>query len=130
MSNNEINNLDPDDIGLKAVMGSKFQDEATQKPTVAQRSARPTNTTPAEKVAQKPICKGTAAQWEPIKEHNWMDDLKECTKTSLLFGGLNLLIWYWQIAGLMDESIALPCMLVCAGLFGLGIGKCCKRGKG
>lgn len=130
MSNNEINNLDPDDIGLKEIMGDRFQDEATQKPTVAQRSARPTNTTQSEKKAQKPSNKAVDAQWEPIKEHSWTDDLKECVKTSLLYGGLNLLIWYWEVAGLMDESVALPSMLVCAALFGLGIGKCYKRGNG
>lgn len=126
MSQNDINGLDPNEIGLKGIFGERFHGEPTRKPTVEPSSTRPSNTTPAGKVAQKPM----DAQWEPTKEHTWMDDLKECTKTSLLFGGLNLLIWYWQIAGLMDESIALPCMLVCASLFGLGIGKCIKRGKG
>lgn len=125
MSKNNINGLDPQDIGLKGIMGERFQG-GSQQPGKFARPSEGTNTTPAEKKAQKP----TEAHWEPTKEHNWMDDLKECTKTSLLFGGLNLLIWYWQISGLMDESVALPCMLVCAALFGLGIGKCMKRGKG
>lgn len=125
MNNNEINNLDPEDIGLKEVMGKQFQD-ATTKPTVESFSTESTNTTQTKKKAQKSM----DAQWEPIKQHNRMDDLKECAKSSLLFGGLNMLVWYWQISGLMDESIALPCMLVCAALFGIGLGKCCKRGKG
>ena len=124
MSNHEINNLDPDDIGLQEVMGNRFQD-TTRQPMVEPFSTESTNTTQPQKKAQKSM----DAQWEPVKQRNWMDDLKDCMKSSLLFGGLNMLIWYWQISGLMDESIALPCMLVCAALFGIGLGKCCKRGK-
>lgn len=129
MNNNEINNLDPNDVGLKEIFGERFQDEGTQKPTVAQGSARPTNTTQAEKKAPKPSNKPMEAQWEPIKEHTWMDDLKECVKTSLLFGGLTFLIFYWNEAGLMASSIAVPSMCVCTALFGLGIGKNWARGN-
>lgn len=124
MSNYEINNLDPDDIGLQEVMGKRFQD-ATREPMVESFSTESTNTTQPKKKAQQSV----KDQWEPTKQRNWMDDLKDCMKSSLIFGGLNMLIWYWQISGLMDESIALPCMLVCAALFGIGLGKCCKRGK-
>ena len=124
MSNYEMNNLDPDDIGLQEVMGKQFQD-TTRQPMVESFSTESTNTAQPKKKAQKPM----DAQWEPIKQRNWMDDLKECVKTSLIYGGLNILIWYWEMAGLMDESIALPSMLICAALFGLGIGKCYKRGK-
>lgn len=124
MSNyEEVNNLDPDDIGLKEIMGNRFQDAT--KPMVEPFPTESTNTTQPKKKAQKPM----DTQWEPVKQRNWMDDLKECMKSSLIFGGLNMLIWYWQISGLMDESIALPCMLACAALFGIGLGKCCKRGK-
>jgi hypothetical protein len=127
MSNKEINALDPEDIGLKEVMGNRFQD-GTKKPMVEPFKAESTNTTQSKKKALK-VDKAVDAQWAPIKEHCWMDDLKECVKTSLLFGGLNLLIWYWEVAGLMDESIALPSMLVCAAMFGIGLGKCCRRGN-
>ena len=124
MSNNEINHLDPDDIGLKEVMGNRFQD-TTRQPMVEPFPTESTNTEQPKKKAQKSM----DDQWAPVKQRNWMDDLKDCMKSSLIFGGLNMLIWYWQISGLMDESIALPCMLVCAALFGIGLGKCCKRGK-
>lgn len=124
MSNKEINHLDPDDIGLQQVMGNRFQD-TTRQPMVEPFPTESTSTEQPKKKAQKPM----DAQWAPVKQRNWMDDLKDCMKSSLIFGGLNMLIWYWQISGLMDESIALPCMLVCAALFGIGLGKCCKRGK-
>ena len=120
MSIKEINNLDPEDIGLQQVMGNRFKDN-TKQPMV--------EPFPSE-VDTSQEQKAMDAQWEPIKEYSRTDDLKECAKSSFIFGGLNMLIWYWQISGLMDESIALPSMLVCAALFGLGIGKCCKRGKG
>jgi len=129
MSNNEINNLDPDDIGLQEVMGNRFQD-TTRQPMVEPFPTESTNTTQPKKKAQKPM----DAQWEPVKQRNWMDNLKDCAKSSLVFGGLNMLVWYWEMAGLMDESIARPSAWVCAVLFGIGIGKflwCqrCRKGK-
>ena len=124
MSNYEINNLDPDDIGLQQVMGNRFQNGTKQSGRFL-RAEEGTESTQEEKKAQKPM----DAQWEPSKERNWMDDLKDCAKSSLLFGGLNMLIWYWEVSGLMDESVAMPCMLACAAMFGLGIGKCCRRGN-
>jgi hypothetical protein len=63
------------------------------------------------------------------KAQNPMDALKECAKSSLLFGGLNMLIWYWEMAGLMAESIARPSSWVLAVLFGIGIGRCIRKGK-
>lgn len=135
MSNyEEINNLDPEDIGLKEVMGNQFQDatQQTAQPKRARGNTKSTYTAyqVAKEAVQKANEKAMDAQWEPVKQRNWMDDLKDCMKSSLIFGGLNMLIWYWQISGLMDESVALPSMLICAALFGIGLGKCCKRGKG
>lgn len=130
MNNNEINNLDPNDIGLKEIFGERFQDEATQKPTVAQGSARPTNTTQAEKKAHKPISKAVDTQWEPARpEPNQMDKLKDCAKYAVLFGGLSFLIFCWNEAGLMASSIAVPSMCVCTALAGWGVGKSCTRGN-
>lgn len=108
-----MTDFEREDMELQFVMGDKFQDmsEAKQEPTK-----------PA-KAAEKPSRKPAEAEWHPIKERNWMDDLTDCAKTTTIYGGLSLLVWYWEIAGLMDESIALPCMLVCAVLAGLGIGK-------
>jgi hypothetical protein len=52
-----------------------------------------------------------------------MDSLKGCAKSVMLFGGLSVLVFYWQQAGLMAESIAVPSMCVCTALAGLGVGK-------
>lgn len=63
------------------------------------------------------------ASWSPTKESNWMDSMKSCAKSVLLFGGLSFLVFYWQQAGLMDSSVAVPTMCICTALAGLGVGK-------
>lgn len=132
MNNNEINNLDPEDIGLKQIMGDRFHDETTgtQQPQKARANTKSTITNHAEKVAQKPNSKTVAAQWEPAKpEPNWMDNLKACAKSVLLFGGLSFLVFYWKEAGLMAESIAIPSIAICTALAGWGAGRNVKRGN-
>ena len=124
MSNFEREDFEREDMELAAMLGEKFVDE-----TVPLAEKPKTYSCKESNVAYQPSGKAVEDQWKPTKERTFMDDLKDCTKSTLLFGGLNVLIWYWEISGLMDHSIALPCMLVCAVLAGLGIGKCCKRGK-
>ena len=127
MNTNEINNLDPDDIGLKQIMGNRFQDAT--KPMVEPIRTESTSTSQTKTVAQKPISKAVDAQWEPARpEPNWMDNLKACAKSVLLFGGLSVLVFYWQQAGLMAESISVPTMCVCTALAGWGAGRNIKRG--
>ncbi len=104
---NDINNLDPNDEGLKGIFGDRFHDE-----TVSHPSAKITKKDPVN------------AQWEPAKpDPNWLDNLKACVKHAAIFGGLSLLVFYWQQAGLMDSSVAVPTMCVCTALAGLGVGK-------
>lgn len=64
------------------------------------------------------------ASWEPTPpDPNWLDKLKACVKHAAIYGGLSFLVFYWQQAELMDSSIAIPTMCVCAALAGLGVGK-------
>lgn len=70
------------------------------------------------------------ANWEPVPhEPTQIEIVKACAKGVALFGGLNLLIFYWQQAGLMASSIAIPSMCVCAALAGLSVGKNIAGGK-
>lgn len=133
MSEIERKEMDLEDEGLKEVMGSSFIDATVPLPEMPEPKQANACTTCTNKTAHKPTNDPTKAfedctEWHPIKQRTWMDDLKDCTKTALIFGGLNMLIFYWQQAGLMDESIALPCMIACAVLFGLGFGKVMGRG--
>lgn len=119
---NDINNLDPNDEGLKAVMGDRFHD-ATKDPAPAKK-AEPA---PVKAVEEKPAKTGhtvPVALWEPVKpDPNWLDRLKACAKYSAIFGGLGLLFFYWQQTGLMAPAAALPSMCTCALLAGLSVGK-------
>jgi hypothetical protein len=107
---NDINNLDPDDEGLKQIFGDRFHD-ATKEPAASAKM-------------QEPPRKVTNAQWEPVKpDPNWLDSLKTCAKHIAIFGGLSFLVFYWQQAGLMDSSVAVPTMCVCTALAGIGVGR-------
>ena len=87
------------------------------------REARKANTANAEKSANKPTHDFNDGSWNPVKERTWMDNLKDCTKWAAGFGGLSFLLFCWEQAGLMDESVAVPCMCLCTALAGWGVGK-------
>ena len=97
------------------------------KPQKVNPNKESTNTTNREKTAQKdphiPTHNYNGKSWEPVKEPNWMDNLKNCAKWAFGFGGLSFLLFYWERAGLMAESIAVPCMCLCTALAGWGVGK-------
>ena len=106
----DINELDVTDAGLKSIFGDRFHDET--------------------EVASEPpkMHKPAKELWEPEKpSHNWLDNLKACVKHAAVFGGLSCLIFYWQQAGLMDPTIAVPSMCVCTARAGLGVGKNVNR---
>lgn len=100
------------------------------QPSKAISKKETTTTTHAEKNAQKDPHKPThnfdGKSWEPIKEHTWADSLKEGTKWVAVFGGLSVLVWYWQVSGLMDSSVAVPTMCACTALAGWNLGKCAR----
>lgn len=120
-----MTDFEREDLELAAVMGKKFIDET--KPMTEAKYIPDAPKCPEANVAEKPS-KAVDAEWHPIKHHTWVDSLKGCVKWVLTFGGLNTLIFYWQIAGLMDESIAVPCMWVCCALAGYGVGLNVWRG--
>ncbi len=112
-----MSDFEREDLELQNMMGEKFEDMSN-----AQYEPKAVPKCPEANVARKPS-KAADAEWHPVKERNWMDDLTDCAKSTLIFGGLSLLVWYWEISGLMDMSVALPSMIACAALAGIGIGK-------
>lgn len=125
---NDINELDVTDAGLKGIFGERFHDET--EPVKAEAKKVCTDIPKMEKKVQKPSQKPVEALWEPVKpEPNWLDKLKSCAMWAGGFGGLTLLFFSWQQAGLMDESVALPTMLACAVLAGWGVGKNAMGGR-
>ena len=87
----------------------------------------------SEKPAEKPVArkrtetkeeKPVDAQWEPVKPApDWFSKLKKAVVWAVGFGSLSCLVFYWQNAGLMAESIAVPTIAVCTALAGWGVGK-------
>lgn len=74
----------------------------------------------------------TVREKEPVKDApcepekpapNHMDKLMACAKSVLLFGGLSFLIFYWNEAGLMADSVAVPSIAFCTAMAGFGVGK-------
>lgn len=135
---NDINNSDTKDEGLKGIFGDRFTDMTDNQKNQAVRKERSTNTTTAEKTAQKSIHQPTHnfkdGKWEPIGEPpkptpNSMDRLKACAKWVMVFGGLSFLLFYWKEAGLMAESIAVPSIAFCTMLVGWGVGVNARRGR-
>ena len=126
MDNNEINNLDPEDIGLKQIMGNRFHDAT--KPMVEPFTTKPNDTSKPEKKVQKATANAVDESWAPVKVPNWIDNLKSCAKSVILFGGLSFLIFYWQQAGLMASSVAVPSMCICTAIAGFGAGRTVRRG--
>lgn len=124
----DINNLDSKDEGLKGIFGERFHDMTAEKPVEARKNQPTANTTEhtkkARNHAREADMEAVDASWHPIKPSpDFMDRLKACVLWAGGFGGLNMLVFYWQQAELMDASIATPCMWVCMALFGIGIGK-------
>ena len=75
-----------------------------------------------KKSAQKQTSEPEDAEYEPVK--TWYDEKAvNCVKWFLIFAGLEYLFFYWQQTGQMQESAAMPSMIVCALLAGISVGK-------
>lgn len=67
------------------------------------------------------------AHWEPVKPTT-IDRLKDCLSRMSVYAAANLILFYWQQAGLLADKAAVPAMWVCALLAGYQLGKCVARG--
>ena len=75
-----------------------------------------------KKIAQKPTSEPEDAEYEPVK--TWYDEkIVNLVKWVLIFICLEYLFFYWQQTGQMQESAAMPSMIVCAMLAGISVGK-------
>lgn len=126
MENKDINNLDPEDIGLRGIFGDRWHDEtkSTDAVKITRKAENPAKAVKAPAIEAKTE-PNTAkdAQWKPVKPApGEVDRLKASAKSALLFGGLCLLFFFWQQSGQMETSAALPAMLVCTTIGGLKVG--------
>ena len=102
----------------------KFTD-ATVKPQKTVESEKKSESklhVEEKKIAHKATSEPVDAEYEPVK--TWYDkNAVNMVKWAAVFIGLEYLIFYWQQTGQMQESAAMPSMLVCALLAGLSVGK-------
>lgn len=107
-----MSNINSDllDEGLQAVMGKERCQNVWTPPPKKNEDKKPRKDEPAE------------ASWEPVKPDVPMDKVKDCAKWTMLFAGISGLLFYWQQAGLLASSAAVPSLIVCALLAGLAIG--------
>ena len=102
----------------------KFTDATTtaQKPAESEKKQESKLHSKENKVAQKQTREPVDAEYEPVKK--WYDEKPvNLVKWVLLFIFLEYLFFYWQQTGQMQESAAMPSMIVCAMLAGISVGK-------
>ena len=102
----------------------KFTDATTtaQKPSESEKKSESKLHVEEKKTAHNPTNEPMDAEYEPVK--TWYDaKAVNLVKWALLFICLEYLLFYWQQTGKMDESAAMPSMLVCALLAGISVGK-------
>ena len=124
---NDINHLDVHDEGLKAIFGDRFHDETTEKPEAAKTTTKQNPAKAVKVPAIEPKTEPAShkdAKWNPVKpDPNWLDKLKACAKWTALFGGLCVLLFYWQQTGRLETTTSWYALLVCVGMVFFSIGK-------
>lgn len=116
MMSGENKPLHPDTIHITLGEKPKAKKEAVQQVEAVERAE--------VKDVHVPTHNYMDGKWEPVKPApNAMEKLKGCAKWLGLFGSLSCLVFYWEQAGLMASSIAVPTMCVCTALGGWGLGK-------
>lgn len=113
---NDINELDANDDGLKAIFGSRFED--------GKLPGKPIKHRPKETYVDIPDaeCEEVPRDLRKVSVEIG-DKLVAFSKKALVYAALSWLCLYWQSVGLMDASIAVPSMWVCAAMAGWGAGR-------
>ena len=102
----------------------KFTDATTeaQKPAEPEKKEESKLHVEEKKTAHKETSELVDAEYEPSK--TWYDEkIVNLVKWVLIFIGIEYLFFYWQQTGQMQESAAMPSMLVCALFAGISVGK-------
>ena len=102
----------------------KFTDATAtvQKPSETAKKSASKEPVKEKKTAQKPTSNPMDAEYEHVK--TWYDEkIVNMVKWVVLFIGLEYLVFYWMQTGQMQQSAAMPSMIVCAMLAGLSVGK-------
>ena len=102
----------------------KFTDATAkaQKPAESEKKSESKLQGEEKKAYHSKTIEPVDAEYEPVK--TWYDEkIVNLVKWVLLFICLEYLFFYWQQTGQMQESAAMPSMIVCALLAGISVGK-------
>lgn len=102
----------------------KFTDATTRplQPVKSEKNKDNKEHANEKKKAQKPTSEPMDAEYQTVK--TWYDSKTvNLVKWTLIFIGLEYLVFYWMQTGQMQESAAMPSMIVCALLAGVSVGK-------
>ena len=102
----------------------KFTDATVkpQKPAEPEKKAESKLHGEEKKKAYKETSEPVDAEYESVK--TWYDKKAvNMVKWAAVFIGLEYLVFYWMQTGQMQESAAMPSMIVCAMLAGISVGK-------
>ena len=114
---------DSDDMELKKLMGSHFQDQTLEPTATPKGEKKPEQI--QTRTDKKTYQKAMNATWTPVKaESTEIQRLASCAKQTALYGGISALLFWWQQAGLLASEAAWPSFIVLALLAGLRIGSC------
>lgn len=116
----------PDDGQLK---GTEFVCQQYEELKHNKQKAPATKTKNEVKPTSKKLEAPKDAEYEQVVPNdgprfgNGLEQVKECAKSTVLFGGLSMLFFYWQQTGQMLHSAAFPSIIVCTLLAGISIGR-------
>ena len=102
----------------------KFTDATVKAQKLAESKKKSESNLPTKekKMAKKSTREPIDAEYEPVK--TWYDEKAvNLVKWALFFICLEYLFFYLQQTGQMQESAAMPSMIVCAMLAGISVGK-------
>lgn len=110
--------MDMFDDDLMQVLGVRYDDGDTTKemPVMERKTIRENQAKPT-KLVEKTECPF------PKPPKVFMDKLMGCATWAMVCGGIAMLLWWFEINGLMAHVAAFPCIVVCCLLAGFGVGK-------
>lgn len=112
-----MENMEAFDPELLGVMGSRYDDGETPKemPTMERKTIGPNPQAKPTKLVEKTPCPF------PKPPKGLADKLISCTTWLCICGGISMLLWWFEINGLMAQEAAYPCILAssCIGSGGV-----------
>lgn len=105
------------DEDLKSMLGGMYQDDTEpapqQMPTLEQKvEARKASSNAAPKAVEKPV--ETVAEFIPVKKRDGIDKAIDVLKWLIVCGSISMLMWWFEVNGLMAMEAAYPCILASA----------------